>query len=60
MAFNSESLRYRWSARWPMARIGQLLGKAENHGPTTPHRDERLLLPHDQTRSDYRLLARVA
>jgi hypothetical protein len=35
-------------------RIGQLLGPAENRGPATPHRDERL---HDQQRSDFRRMA---
>jgi hypothetical protein len=70
MAFNSEQKRaYRQrpeafarplgAQRRIEARIGQLLGKAAPGG--WAHRDEdiRKALPNDQTRSDYRLLARA-
>lgn len=41
------------------ARIGEMLGPAENRGPATPHADERLRTLHSETKDDFRILARA-
>jgi 16S rRNA G966 N2-methylase RsmD len=42
------------------ARIGQMLGPAENHGPATFHHDGRFkLIPNHTDRHDFRILAKA-